>query len=157
MLANRSYRQRDYYSFDDSLFTARRDSVLNVIRQQTDTVVYKDIFVLNRSQRGVLRNKFLNKLNLIREGEIFSEQLVEDTYARFSSIPLFSTVNINLQKQDSTSNKNIISNIKDLCKSQNFQIRENILNDENDINVGENKEIENSEKIRQKKKNMAKN
>ena len=64
--------------------------------------------------------------------------------------------NINLQKQDSTSNKNIISNIKDLCKSQNFQIRENILNDENDINVGENNEIENSEKIRQKKEEYGK-
>ena len=64
--------------------------------------------------------------------------------------------NINLQKQDSTSNKSIISNIKDLCKSQNFQIRENILNDENDINVDENKEIENSEKIKQKKEEYGK-
>ena len=63
---------------------------------------------------------------------------------------------INLQNQDSKSHKNIISNIKDLCISQNFQIRKNIFNDENNINVCENKEIENSEKIRQKKEEFGK-
>ena len=46
--------------------------------------------------------EFLNSLNLIKPNTLYSEQLVNTTYDRFSSVGLYSSVNISLQEVDST-------------------------------------------------------
>lgn len=46
--------------------------------------------------------KFLEELNRIKSGEPYSEDVINMTYSRFSSIPMFNTVNIALVEADST-------------------------------------------------------
>ena len=87
----------------DSSFTARRDSLLTVWRNQIDTIPYGNIKVVSFSQTGnLVRKKVLNRLNLIKPGEQYNEDIVESTYSRFSSLNLFSSVNIQQQEVDSS-------------------------------------------------------
>ncbi|MDD3201226.1 MAG: BamA/TamA family outer membrane protein [Bacteroidales bacterium] len=48
-----------------------------------------------------VRKKFLNNLNTIEPGNLYREKDVNTTYERFSSVRLFSTVNVELQESDS--------------------------------------------------------
>lgn len=87
----------------DSSATARRDSLLAVWRNQIDTIPYGNIKVVSFSQSGnLVRKKVLNRLNLIKPGEQYDEDIVESTYSRFSSLNLFSSVNIQQQETDSS-------------------------------------------------------
>lgn len=45
--------------------------------------------------------KFLQELNRIKSGELYSEEVINATYTRFSSIPMFNTVNIAVAEADS--------------------------------------------------------
>ena len=87
----------------DSAATARRDSLLIAWRNQIDTIPYGNIKVISFSQTGnLVRKKVLNRLNLIKPGEQYDEDIVEATYSRFSSLNLFSSVNIQQQEEDSS-------------------------------------------------------
>ena len=87
----------------DSAATVRRDSLLSVWRTQIDTIPYKNIKVVSFSQSGnLVRKKVLNRLNLIKPGDPYDEDIVESTYSRFSSLNLFSSVNIQQQEVDSS-------------------------------------------------------
>ena len=48
-----------------------------------------------------VKPSFLFNLNKIEKGDTYNETDIRNTYARFSSIPLFSSVNIGLQERDS--------------------------------------------------------
>lgn len=49
-----------------------------------------------------VRNKVLQRLNRIKIGDLYNETEIKNTYNRFSSVPVFSTVNVNLSERDST-------------------------------------------------------
>lgn len=87
----------------DSVFIAKRDSVLQIWQAQTDTARFKNIFMIeHKNIKPLVRKRVLNRLNLITPGERFDERVIEGTYARFSSLGLFSTVNVMLEEKDST-------------------------------------------------------
>lgn len=94
---------------NDPRLAATRDSLIEVWRSQVDTFKYKNINILRRSERGIVRNRFLNRMNRIRTGEKFSAAIVDNTYARLSSLGLFSSVNINLEEESDTLVKTNIS------------------------------------------------
>ena len=96
---------------EDSVNTARRDSLLRVWRSQIDTIDFKDISVINFTRGGnnLVRSRVLNRLNLIKPGEQYNEDIVETTYSRFSSLNLFSSVNIQQQETDSSKVQTMIT------------------------------------------------
>ena len=47
-----------------------------------------------------VREKVLEDLNLIKPGENYSERIVNNTYSRFSSLKMFSTVNVGMTQVD---------------------------------------------------------
>ncbi|MBQ0024327.1 MAG: BamA/TamA family outer membrane protein [Bacteroidales bacterium] len=50
-----------------------------------------------------VRPNFLNSLNRIEEGSLYSEETISNTYERFTSVPAFSTVNMQIDEADSSS------------------------------------------------------
>lgn len=58
------------------------------------TITAKEGFKVNR--------KFLQELNLLRTGDLYSQKSVKTTYDRFCSIPVFNTVNMNMVEADSS-------------------------------------------------------
>lgn len=48
-----------------------------------------------------VKSEFLSDLNLIEPNTVYNEQLINTTYERFTSIPLFSSVNMQLAEVDS--------------------------------------------------------
>ncbi len=102
--ARRTYPQRSgrIAMENDSASVARRDSLLSVWRATTDTAKFEDIYIVQvGSIKPFLRKKVLNRLNLIKEGTLYDERVVKATYSRFSSLPLFSSVNIQQIERDS--------------------------------------------------------
>lgn len=84
-------------------FTAMRDSLLSIWRSEIDTIPFKKIYIVRRGERGIVRNRFISRMNLIQQGNRFDAGTVDDTYARLSSLGLFSSVNIELSENpDST-------------------------------------------------------
>ena len=54
------------------------------------------------AQRGSkIRQSYLESLNNIKTGDIYNEKVVNKTYERYSSVPLFNAVNVNLREVDS--------------------------------------------------------
>lgn len=54
-------------------------------------------------QRGLkVRKSFIDNLNRIKSGSLYNEQEINTTYERFSSIRLFSAVNLQLNQRDSS-------------------------------------------------------
>jgi len=49
-----------------------------------------------------VKKDFLEELNRIKSGELYSEDVINTTYNRFSGIPMFNTVNIALTEVDSS-------------------------------------------------------
>ncbi len=49
-----------------------------------------------------VKESFLQSLNLLKTGDLYSEKEVKTTYDRFSGIPVFNTVNLNMKESDST-------------------------------------------------------
>lgn len=98
----RTFQNRSRFDFEeDSTTLARRDSLLRVIDILTDTVNYRDVDIVRRMGQTLVKNRFLNRANLIKENTIYKKQIIEDTYSRFASLGLFSNVNIQLQEEDS--------------------------------------------------------
>ena len=98
----RSFQGSRITSFsEDSSRTARRDSLLSVWRMQNDTIPYGGIYVVKRGNIPLVKSKFLDRINLIKSGEKYNIDVVEDTYSRFSSLGLFSSVNIQASPTDS--------------------------------------------------------
>lgn len=58
---------------------------------------------VTKPEGTVVRDKLLDGLNKIHTGDIYSEETVNSTYSRLSSIPLFNTVNIGLKASESDS------------------------------------------------------
>ena len=106
----RSFQQnRNVRIENDSASVFRRDSLLRVWRNQTDTVGYKNINIVKFNPAGdLVRERVLNRLNLITPGSQYDESKVEATYARFSSLNMFSSVNIQQQPLDSSKIKTTI-------------------------------------------------
>jgi outer membrane protein assembly factor BamA len=90
----------------DSVEIARRDSMISVIRSQIDTIKYRRINVIGLNKKTgstlLLRRKVLNRMNMIRPGEKYNVDNVSSTYQRFSSMGLFSSVNVGLTEIDSS-------------------------------------------------------
>ena len=49
-----------------------------------------------------VKESFLRSLNLLKTGDLYSEKEVKTTYDRFTGIPVFNTVNMNMREADST-------------------------------------------------------
>ena len=95
---------------EDSASIARRDSLLAVWRSQIDTAEYGNINIIGMTRTGnLVRRKVLNRLNLITPGTQYDESIVETTYSRFSSLNLFSSVNIQQQETDSSKVQTMIT------------------------------------------------
>ena len=52
-----------------------------------------------------IRDKFLDGLNRIHKGDVYSDEVVNSSYSRISSIPLFNTVNLKLTESERDSNQ----------------------------------------------------
>ena len=53
--------------------------------------------------RGLkVRSSFTDEVNRLKAGDMYSEEAVTNTYNRFSSVPLFQTVNVQLTEADSS-------------------------------------------------------
>ncbi len=83
---------------NDPLLVAARDSLLKLWLSRRDTLEYKNINIIRSGDKGIVRDRFLNRMNRLRKGETFRAAKVENTYARLSSLGLFSSVNINLEE-----------------------------------------------------------
>ncbi len=76
-----------------------RVSVSNKIPQILDTVHYDNITVLYDDKRQV-RPSILYKMNRIEPGRPYSEDIVNNTYQRFSNLRIYNSVSIELTKTD---------------------------------------------------------
>ncbi len=66
-----------------------------------DTIKYKGIYIIDYD-RSALRKRLLARFNRIKPGEQYSQETVSTTYRRFSNLGLFSSVNVQLEEEDST-------------------------------------------------------
>lgn len=86
----------------DSLSGGKADSLRNVFLSRTDTSKYRNIYVVKRGRNYLVRRSVLDKMNLIKPGNLYSDDAIEATYQRFSSMGLFSSVNVQLAEIDSS-------------------------------------------------------
>ena len=68
-----------------------------------------------------VRRDFLDNINLIKSGMMYSEELINTTYQRFSGNHIFNTVNIRLTPVDSTSQVDCIITLTP-SRLQNFEV-----------------------------------
>lgn len=112
------YRHNGYYGFSKNhLFfeadtTMYRDSALLTIsvREYTrnespsDARKHRQYYINNVSithpQDLKIRQSALKRFNRIYPGDMYDEQIINNTYSRFSGVSLFSSVNINLNEVD---------------------------------------------------------
>ncbi len=69
------------------------------IPQIMDTVMYDDVTILYDKNRRI-RPSVLDKMNRLHPGDVYSEDIVNNTYQRFSNLRLYSSVNVELTKVD---------------------------------------------------------
>lgn len=67
-----------------------------------DTLNYGDISILY-DKKIIIRPNVLNNLNKIKTGDLYSENLINNTYNRYSNIGLFNSVNVNMNEVPDTS------------------------------------------------------
>ncbi len=79
--------------------TKYRVSISEKIPQILDTLEYKDVTILYDKKRNI-RPSVLYKMNRITPGEIFSDNIVNNTYQRFSNMRLYNSVSVELTKVD---------------------------------------------------------
>lgn len=65
-----------------------------------DTLSYNHLNIIYR-KRPLIRSKVIARMNLVQPGTRYNEQLVADTYRRFSNMRIFSSVNIQMNEIDS--------------------------------------------------------
>lgn len=115
------FKNNGYYGFSKNYFfyfadtTHLRDSALLTVKLESYTrneapqsfKPFKKYYLGNIDivpQNGLkVRDKFLNNLNMLDSGELYSEEEINNTYERFSSIRLFSSVNMELTDRKDTS------------------------------------------------------
>ncbi len=69
------------------------------IPQVMDTVKHHDLTILYDKNRKI-RPSILDRMNRLHKGDLYSENLVNSTYQRFSNLRLYSSVNVELTKVD---------------------------------------------------------
>lgn len=114
------FRNNGYYGFSQNHFFYYADTTK--VQGHCDLVVRMEDFTRNqdtsmarphrqytigkvtiRPRAGFrVKDDFLQSLNLLRTGDMYSEQDVKTTYDRFTGIPVFNTVNVNMREADST-------------------------------------------------------
>ncbi|HIZ86030.1 MAG TPA: BamA/TamA family outer membrane protein [Candidatus Coprenecus stercoravium] len=97
-------RHRKFYFGDVFVYPVSdniryRVSVAKKIPQILDTLKYENITILYDKKRKV-RPSILYKMNRIEPGELYSEDIVNNTYQRFSNLRIYSSVNVELTKTD---------------------------------------------------------
>ena len=112
------FRNNGYWGFSPNFFFFYADT--STVRDQADLIVKIEDYTRNESpedarphrkykignvtlmpQPGMrVRQRFLHNLNQLQPGEPYSEEKINRTYNRFSSIPLFSSVNMMLRQSD---------------------------------------------------------
>lgn len=119
---SRLFRNRGYWGFSKNYFFFYADTT--TIRDTADLIVRIEDYTRNESEENArphrkykignvalmpqpgmrVRQKFLHNLNQLQPGEPYSEDRINQTYDRFASIPLFSSVNMLLRESqfDST-------------------------------------------------------
>lgn len=65
-----------------------------------DTSKYKGVNIVYY-KKPLLRRSVLARMNKIKPGALYNEETVSNTYRRYSNIGVFSSVNVQLQEQDS--------------------------------------------------------
>ena len=113
------YRDKGFWGFTKNFFfyyadtTAVRDSAAMFVRledytrnESAEAARPHVQYYLNQisivPQRGLaVRQSFLQEINRLKPGDMYSEKAVNNTYERFSSVPLFQTVNVQLTEVDS--------------------------------------------------------
>lgn len=114
------YRNNGFWGFTKNYFfyyadtTAIRDSAELFVRLEDYTRnevpsaarPHKQ-YCLNRisivPQRGLkVRQSFLDEINRLHPGDMYNESAVTNTYERFSSVPLFQSVSVELSEADSS-------------------------------------------------------
>lgn len=112
------FRNNGYWGFSKNYFFFYADTT--TYRDQADLIVKLENYTRNEKaenarehrrytignvtlmpQRGMrVRQKFLQNLNNLHPGELYSEEKINQVYSRFSSIPLFSSVNMMLREAE---------------------------------------------------------
>ncbi len=113
------FRNRGYYGFTKNYFfftadTSRMDGTADLTvrledytRNETPAAAKPHIRYrfgkvdITTISRFPVKRKFLDEVNRIKPGMLYRENLVNNTYSRFSSMGLFNSVNIQLQERDS--------------------------------------------------------
>jgi outer membrane protein assembly factor BamA len=132
-------RSKGYYGFSKNYMfnfadtTAVRDTALlkvelrNYTRNETPSQARKLTPYTVRNVRYEMprnmnvRRDFLDNINLIKSGTMYSEELINTTYQRFAGNHIFNTVNISLTPVDSTSQVDCLITLTP-SKLQNFEV-----------------------------------
>lgn len=116
------FRNNGYWGFSKNYFFFYADS--STVRDTADLFVHIENYTRNESEDAArphrrykignvtlmpqpgmrIRQQFLHNLNQLKPGELYSEERINSTYSRFSSIPFFSSVNMMLRQSDIDSN-----------------------------------------------------
>ncbi len=113
------FRDNGYYNFTKNYFFYFADSV--AVRDSANLTVRLENYTRNENSSNArthtqytirqvsitpvggfyVRRNFLNSINRIKPGDLYSESSIANTYRRFTSVPLFSNVNVQLSEVDS--------------------------------------------------------
>ena len=70
-------------------------------RFKMDTCFYKGAYI-TYYKKPLLRRSVLSRINKIKSGELYNQEVVSNTYRRFSNIGVFNSVNVQLEEVDSS-------------------------------------------------------
>lgn len=86
----RNYMRQRFGQFDDSTAAVKQD-----------TCFYKGAYITYYG-KPLLRRSVLSRINKIQTGDLYSQEVVSNTYRRFSNIGVFNSVNVQLEEKDSS-------------------------------------------------------
>ena len=112
------FRNNGYWGFSKNYFFFYADT--STRRDEADLIVKLENYTRNESEEAArehrqytignvaimpqpgmrVRQKFLQNLNQLKPGELYSEEKINREYDRYASIPLFSSVNMMLRESD---------------------------------------------------------
>ena len=115
------FRNNGYWGFSKNYFFFYADTTTH--RDEADLIVKIENYTRNESEDAArehrqytignvalvpqpgmrIRQKFLQNLNQLKPGELYSEEKINREYDRYSSIPLFSSVNMMLRESETDS------------------------------------------------------
>ena len=115
------FRNNGYWGFSKNYFFFYADTTTH--RDEADLIVKIENYTRNESEDAArehrqytignvalvpqpgmrIRQKFLQNLNQLKPGELYSEEKINREYDRYSSIPLFSSVNMMLRESETNS------------------------------------------------------